>query len=57
MDNGSACYIAMSKGPIVSTISKSIFSFNQVGNFGSIFLIEAALTLDEITFDNNITTG
>ena len=54
-DNGSVIYIIMSKTEPISYIKKSTLTNNQVGSFGSIFLNEASLELDEITLQHNMT--
>ena len=41
----------------MSSIKMSSFTFNTVENFGTIFLVEASLELDDITLENNVTYG
>ena len=56
-ENGSAFYIISSKTYPMSFIKKCNFTYNQVENFGSIFLNEASLELDQIRLENNLTHG
>ena len=57
LENGSAIYITSSKTDPKSYIQSTTFTNNQVGGFGSIFLFEAFLELDNIKLENNLTSG
>ena len=39
----------------MSSIKMSTFNSNEVQNFGSIFLVESSLELDDITIEKNVT--
>ena len=54
---GSAYYISNSDYHPMSLIKMSTFTNNTVSSFGTIFLSEATLELDEISLENNLTSG
>ena len=55
--DGSACYMATSKPAETSRIQNTDFTYNEVENSGTIYLIQSSLSLDEVTFKNNTTSG
>ena len=55
-DRGSAYYITNTMTDPVSTIISSVFEQNKVHHYGTIYLIESSLSVDDITLDGNTTT-